>query len=169
QSIGTGCPAGSVIVEVAPDKKSFLFGFSQMHLENPNPEGKLVQFKNFLASIRLHVPSGLQASVATVRVRGYAYLDEGITARHTSKYTFAGQPIPAKARADLIGPYDSDYDFSDLVPPAAAVWSKCGSSAIFGIDTQLQLDATANPTGAAIVRASGDEGINIHVLRYRRC
>src|SRR5690606_9572160 len=137
QTIGAGCPAGSVIVEVAPDKKSFLVGFSQMNLENPSPEGKLVQFKNCLASIKLHIPNGMQVSAQTVNTRGYAFLDQGITARQTSKYTFAGQPIPMKGRADLVGAYDSDYDFSDAPTIVSKVWTKCGASAVFGIDTQL--------------------------------
>ena len=171
QLVGTGCPTGSAIVEVAPDKKSFLIGFSAMTLNNPNPAGATVQYKNCLASIKLHIPNGLQVSVATVNTRGYAFLDQGITARQTSSYTFAGYPIPTKVRGDLAGPFDDDFDYSDAVPFASRTWTQCGASAIFGINTKMQLNATANPTGTAIFNTEQVDGrfTIVYQVEFRPC
>ena len=171
QVAGTGCPAGSVIADVAPDKKSFLVGFGAMTLDNPNPAGATVQYKNCLASIELHIPVGWQVSVATVNMRGYAFLDQGIAARVTSSYTFAGYPIPTTARGDMTGPFDDDYDYSDAVPLASRTWTQCGAPAIFGINTKMQLNATANPTGTALLNTDGiDERFTIvYQLEFRPC
>ncbi|PRQ02217.1 hypothetical protein ENSA5_25520 [Enhygromyxa salina] len=156
---GAGCPVGNpgtVTTQISPDKKSFIVIFRDMLLENP--PGPPVKTLNCLASIKLHVPGGWQVSVATVNTRGYAFLEQGLKARQTSSYFFAGDPVGFSAHTQLKGPYDDLYVFSDKVPFQSLVWSKCGGSAIFAINTTLNLNAIANKTGYGIFNSTDIDG-----------
>jgi hypothetical protein len=171
KGVGPGCPPGTFDYTIAEDKKSFIIGFFELRLENPNPAGKKVQYTNCLATVKLHVPGGLQVSVATVNSRGYAFLDPGIRGRQTSKYFFAGVPVGTKLHTELAGPYDSDYDFTDAVPFGSSTWSPCGQSAIFAIDSSLQLNAVANPNGTALFNLNDIDGRfeMVYQLQWQQC
>ncbi|KIG11753.1 putative secreted protein [Enhygromyxa salina] len=154
---GVGCPLpGSAVAQISSDKKSFILIFKDMLLTNPPPPP--IKTTNCVASVKLHVPSGWQVSVATVNTRGYAFLEKKIKARQTSNYFFAGQPVGFSAHSDLVGPFDDFYVFSDEVPFQSLVWSPCGTSSIFAINTSLQLNAIANPTGNGIFNNTSIDG-----------
>jgi hypothetical protein len=157
QAFGVGCPTpNSTLTDIAPDKKSFIVIFRDMVLENPG--GSSVKTTNCQASVQLHVPNGWQVSVATITTRGYAFLDQGIKARNSNKYFFAGDPIAYVAHTELVGPYDDFYDFPDQVPFQSVVWSKCGASALFEINTTLLLNAKANKHGIGIFNTTSQDG-----------
>ncbi|PRP98624.1 DUF4360 domain-containing protein [Enhygromyxa salina] len=156
---GAGCPSnkpGSVVSQIATDQKSFILIFQDMLLENP--PGPPIKTTNCLASVKLHVPNGWQVSVATVNTRGYAFLEKGLTARQTSNYFFAGDPIGFSAHTQLKGYYDDFYVFTDKVPFQSVVWSKCGASAIFAINTTLNLNAIKNKKGYGIFNTTDVDG-----------
>ncbi|WAS92099.1 DUF4360 domain-containing protein [Nannocystis punicea] len=155
-AFGPGCPPGTFDYTIAEDRKSFILGFYDLRLENPSPDGKKVQYTNCLATVKLHIPEGLQVSVSTVNSRGYAFLDPGIRGRQTSKYFFAGEPTSVKAHTELSGPYDDDYDFTDEVP--FLTWSECGEQVIYVVDSSLQLNATGNPGGTALFNLNNIDG-----------
>ncbi|PRQ09148.1 DUF4360 domain-containing protein [Enhygromyxa salina] len=154
---GVGCPKpGSAVGQISSDRKSFILIFKDMLLTNP--PGPPIKTTNCVASVKLHVPNGWQVSVATVNTRGYAFLEKGIRARQTSNYFFAGQPVGFSAHSELKGLYDDFYVFTDHVPFQSLVWSPCGASAIFAINTSLLLNAIANPNGNAIFNTTSVDG-----------
>ena len=156
---GVGCPKdkpGSIVAQISADKKSFIVIFQDMLLSYP--PGPPIKATNCVASVKLHVPGGWQVSVATVNTRGYGFLTEGVSARQTSNYFFAGDPVGYSAHSNLVGPYDDFYVFSDEVPFQSLVWSKCGTSAIFAINTSLLLNALANPWGFGIFNNTDIDG-----------
>lgn len=156
-AFGVGCPTpNSTLTDIAPDRKSFIVIFKDMVLENPG--GSPVKTTNCQAHVQLHVPNGWQVSVATINTRGYAYLDHGIKARNSNKYFFAGDPLAYVAHTDLVGPYDDFYDFVDQIPFQSIVWSKCGASALFEINTTLLLNAKANKSGIGIFNTTSQDG-----------
>lgn len=162
---GSGCPSPtSVTTQISSDRTTFLLIFDEMILENP--PAPAVKNINCTAGIQLHIPSGWQFSVATVDTRGYAYLSPGIRARQTSKYFFAGIPLGASYHATLVGLHDDIYAFTDTIPFESVVWSPCGGSAIFAIDTSLNLNAVLNPTGLAYFNAETVDGSFQKVLHW---
>ena len=168
---GTGCPDPYTVTPIiASDRKSFLLIFDDMHLAYSQGYAT-VQNITCSAGIKLHVPSGYQVALATVNTRGYAYLDKGIRARHTSKYFFAGDPIAFSPHATLKGPFDDLYDFTDYVPFESLVWSPCGGSAIFGIQSILNLNAIFNPHGQALFSNDTVDGKfqQLYHLKYKKC
>lgn len=167
---GTGCPNPYTVTPViSDDRKSFLLIFDEMVLEYP--PGPRIQNKICSAGIKLHIPGGWQVALATVNIRGYAYLDKGIRARQTSKYFFAGNPISFAPHATLKGPFDDLYDFTDEVPFQSLVWSPCGGSAIFGIQSVLNLNALGNPHGYGIFSNDTIDGQfrQLFLLQWKKC
>jgi hypothetical protein len=154
---GVGCPIpDSAVAQISSDKKSFILIFKDMLLTNP--PGPVVKTTNCVASVKLHIPSGWQVSVATINTRGYAFLEKGVKARQTSNYFFAGQAVGFSANTDLKGYYDDFYVFSDQVPFQSLVWSPCGTSAIFAINTSLLLNAISKPKGIGIFNNTSIDG-----------
>ncbi|MBP7243657.1 DUF4360 domain-containing protein [Amaricoccus sp.] len=154
---GKGClTPDSVSTLISDDRKSFIIIYDKMLLENP--PGPAVKATNCQAAVKLHIPGGWQVSLATVNTRGYAFLEKGIKGRQTSSYIFAGVPLGAKFHTELKGPFDDFYDFTDVLALESVVWSPCGASAIFGINTSLNLNAVANPEGNAIFNTTDTDG-----------
>lgn len=163
---GSGCPDPSTVTAIiADDAKSFLLLFDDMYLEYP--PGSTIQNKTCSAGIQLHIPGGWQVALATVNTRGYAYLDQGIRARQTSKYFFAGRPLAYAPHTELRGPFDDLYDFTDQIPFESIVWSPCGGSAIFTVQSILNLNARKNPHGQAIFSNDTIDGMFQQVLHWQ--
>jgi hypothetical protein len=164
---GKGCPKGdpnTVEVVIADDKRSFVIIYRDMELTNPpGPKSKNL---NCHAAVDLHIPAGVQVTLATVNTRGYAYLDEKIEAAETSSYFFAGVPIGIYPHKTIEGPHDGFFEFSDSVPLPSPVWSACGASARFEIKTILHLNATKNPDGEAIFGAA-DTDVMFQTLKWQ--
>lgn len=167
---GPGCKTPDTVTTIiSEDKKSFLILYDDMQIRNPG--GSKVKTINCAAGVRLHVPGGWQVALATVNTRGYLYLENKLRARQTSNYFFAGKPIGAYAHSEFKGPYDDFYEFSDQVPFESLVWSACGTSAIFGINTTLNLNAAANPTGEGIFSTDTTDGMfqTLLLWQFRKC
>jgi hypothetical protein len=163
---GPGCPDPSTVTTViSADRTTFLVIYDQMILNNP--PGPAIKNLNCVAGVKLHVPNGWQVSLATVDTRGYAYLSQGVKARQTSEYFFAGQPLGAAYHSLLTGFYDADYQFTDLIPFQSIVWSPCGASAIFAINTKLNLNAVSNPNGLAYFNTQTTDGKFEKILHWQ--
>jgi hypothetical protein len=154
---GVGCPDPSTVTAIiSDDRTSFLVIFDEMVLEYP--PGPKVKNTNCVAGVKLHIPNGWQFSVATVDTRGYAYLDPGMRARQTSQYFFAGNPLATVYHSSLLGYMDGNYSFTDAIPFTSIVWSPCGGSSIFAIDTQLNLNAIQSPNGLGYFNTTSLDG-----------
>jgi hypothetical protein len=166
---GKGCPKGdpgTVETTISEDKKSFIVNFRDMELSYP--PGKTKQTTNCQADVSLHVPGGWQVSLATVTTRGLAILDNKHKANQTSTYFFAGNPPQKQYHTDIVGPQDGYfYQFTDVIPIESLVWSKCGASAIFSINTSLILDTSKNPGGQAIFNSTSMDGGFEKILQYQ--
>ncbi len=173
---GKGCPKGdpdTVETTIAEDKKSFVVTFRDMELAYDSMAGKPTkQTTNCQADVSLHVPGGWQVSLATVTTRGLAILDAKHRANQTSTYFFAGNPPQKQYHADIKGPQDGYfYQFTDVIPIESLVWSKCGASAIFSINTSLILDTSQNKKGQAIFNSTSmDAGFEkILQFQWKKC
>ena len=145
---GAGCPEpASVAAQVSADHQSLRLSFAPMTLKNP--PGPAVKTTNCQAAIKLKIPAGWRFAIRTLSTRGFASLDQGVTARQTSSYTLAGAPVGVKLHTDIEGPHDDFFAATHFVSPASAVWSSCGGSSIFSVNTSLILNAVAEPGGHA--------------------
>lgn len=158
---GSGCPNEG---DVTVDKKSFRAVYHKMILKNP--PGPPLKSKDCIVSISLRIPPGWQFAPAKMGLRGRADLDKGVSARQTSAYFFAGDPVSSAHKTELRGKYDDEYVHVETVPEHELVWSPCGEPAIFAFDSYLQLNATKNLDGKAEVRVMAHK---IAAWRWRKC
>lgn len=165
---GTGCVDKSKYsVSIDSDRNSFMVMYNDMKLENPNEQGDTLQSRNCLVSVRLHIPGGLQIALARVISRGNATLAEGVTARATSRYWFAGESVGGEDSARMTGPYEDAFKYHGEVPLESLVWSPCGEPAIFAIDNQVTLNATNNPAGPSEITMIDSEGEFSQVVYWK--
>jgi hypothetical protein len=169
---GSGCrpeddPVTSVI---GPDGRSFIVIMPGMAL-NYSPPGALIQNKSCVAVLNLHVPQGIQVSVATVNTSGFASLGKWHSAAQYSRYFFAGQPLGSTFRTALVGPHDDVYRFTDQVAFASLIWSPCGASRDFAINTTVNLNTSYNRSQPAFISndtLDGEFRKELHI-QWRSC
>ena len=167
---GSGCrTSDSVVPIISEDRRSFIIIFNDMQLTYP--PGTLRQNISCVAVLKLNVPQGIQVSVGTINTRGYASLDSGHNATQISRYFFGGESIGSTFRTPLRGPFENVYTFTDQVAFSSVVWSPCGSTRDFAINTSLNLDTSGNPRGAALFNNDTIDGVFKKVLhiQWRPC
>jgi len=167
---GSGCRTDdSVTSVIGHDGQSFIIIFNDMQLTYP--PGTLIQNKSCVAVLKLHVPQGIQVSVATVNTSGFASLEHGHSAVQYSRYFFAGQPLGGSFRTPIVGPHEDIYRFTDQVAFSSLVWSPCGASRDFAINTTLNLNTSGNRRGAALFNNDTIDGAFQKVLhlQWRNC
>lgn len=152
---GPGCPGpGDVPTFISLDHQWFLVTFNRMFLSYP--PAPLVKNLSCTVGLTIHFPAGWQFALTTVTMRGYAYLSEGMRARHTRKYFFDENPGPP-SRTTLNGPYDGAFTLTDTIVPTA--WSHCGGMEILVIETSINLDALGNPDGVGMINTDGVDNV----------
>ncbi|UQA58838.1 DUF4360 domain-containing protein [Polyangium aurulentum] len=170
QASGSGCrTSDSVLPILSDDQQSFIIIFNDMQLVYP--PGTQLQSKSCVAVLDMHVPQGFQISLGTVITRGFASLDPGHRARHTSRYFLAGNPLGATFTSVLRGPMEDVYQSTDRILLGSETWSPCGSNVLLGINTSLFLDASSNRRGASLFNTDTTDGVFQKVLHvsWRRC
>lgn len=160
---GSGCPAGSAAVAVAPDNTAFTVTYSK-YLAQVGVGASPTDFrKNCQLAVRVHVPQGFTYAIAKADYRGYAYLEQGATARTQASYYFQGQTQTAVRTHNFTGPVDDNWQTTDITDVAALVYAPCGELRNFNINTELRVNAgTSDPTSTTSFLAmdSTDGSIN---------
>src|SRR5262249_28584656 len=152
-----------------PDGKSFIITFDAY--EGTIDPGQAFATRDCMISLDVRTPAGVSFAVESVHEAGYLMLDEpGMTASHTAKYYFTGNPIPARElRSTMTGPYDNSFIFDDRIGVADLVWSPCSTRRRLNAQTRLLLQNNRGKTGsgyAAIGAARSDLRFDI---AWRQC
>jgi Domain of unknown function (DUF4360) len=167
---GTGCPAESARVEIAPDQKAFTVIFDQF-VAQLGPGIPLTESrKNCQVNVGLHVPNGFTYAITSIDYRGYANLAPGAQGMQKSSYYFQGQMPTASAWTTFNGSYDQDWQIRDTVETAALVWAPCGVERALNINAQLQIKKGTS-TGQSFMQMDSEDGSihQVYHLEFRRC
>jgi hypothetical protein len=168
--MGTGCPAGTTQTSISPDGKTFTTTFSAFEATVNNRQS--VAVKDCQLAIKLKSPSGLSYTVTEFYYQGYAYLEEGQTARQISRYYFQGAPVQAEeVRTDLKGPFDDTYTFEDKIRTTDFVWSPCGVERDLNVRATLRLQNSSKKDGyinLGAVDANTDTKVRFK-LNWKKC
>lgn len=168
---GTGCPVGSVAVELAPDRTAFTMLFSEF-VAQAGPGISPSQWRrNCQINFDLFVPSGWSYSVATVDFRGFVQLDPGVVGTQTATYYFSNQLQQASFDTVFVGPKDQDYLIRDEVGVENLVWSRCGETRPANINTSVRVNNRQNPRGSGMMTTDSIDGQIKQIFRiyWRRC
>eukprot|EP01083_Nonionella_stella_P208695 757147_1 len=131
---GSGCPKNSVSVTTASDGKSVSVLFSKYFAETTS--GKKTARKACSLAVPVDVEQGYSIGIFKVEYRGYAYVPDNGEAKFAAEYFFAGARGP-KVQEYFYEDEDNFYN-ADQLAIQAMVFSSCGASTIFRINTSIQ-------------------------------
>jgi hypothetical protein len=142
--VGTGCPDQSATVAFSPDRQVATITFSAFVAEaGPASDAEDVS-KNCLLIAEVNVPQGWQYALESVHHRGFAGLEEQVTATRQSVYAVSGSPVQATAPAQL-GSDDDDFIHEDIGAQTPGVWSSCEGGQMLWVATQAEVNNKARP------------------------
>jgi hypothetical protein len=166
---GTGCPAGSASVVVAPDQKSLSILFDSYVTEAGNPTGRQIDRKSCNLTVPVHVPQGYSVAVFHVDYRGFNALPAGATSRFNVEYFWAGSRGPI-VNNNFNGPLNQNYILSNNLLASALVWTPCGASVNLRVNSSLMTRTNASMQQAMSTVDSADLAAGlIYHIQWRRC
>jgi hypothetical protein len=143
---GSGCPAGTAAVAVSPDNTAFTVTYSD-YLAQVGKGSKPTDFrKNCQLNLVVHVPQGFTYAIASVDYRGYAHLEKGASSTEKASYYFQGSSQTSALSHNFSGPYDDNWQASDVSDIATVEWAPCGALRNFNINTELRVNAGTSDT-----------------------
>jgi hypothetical protein len=183
---GTGCPAGSAAIAMAPDNTAFTVTYSKYkasigvgHVSTNDAR------KNCQINVVVQVPSGFTYAIASTDFRGFHQLQgpsgtatTGASAQVRANYYFQGDPQTAQTVhtytwKDSDPDWGASYQFTDNVAVASLVWHPCGALRNLNINTELRAAAGGSDvktTTSDITLDSVDGEINTkYNFQWRNC
>lgn len=166
---GSGCPAGSAMATLSPDKKSLSIIFDEYVVEAGAVNRKRLARKNCSIAIPVHVPQGFSVSIIDVDYRGYVSLPSRAQARFSAEYFFAGIRGPQFTKT-FRGATDEDYVLRNKLGVHATVWSKCGADVNLRVNSSMmvRVRSTRDDALATVDSADFNAGIK-YQLQWKRC
>jgi hypothetical protein len=157
---GTGCPAGSVASNLAPDVTDVQFEFDSFVAQVG--ASLLDQRKSCQITIDLAVPAGFTYAVDRVIAHGSVVLDgQDARAKLGTMVYFQGQQAEQIESSTFTGPASRDYETAFQEAVSSLVFSPCGAER--ALNLKLQLAVTGKQALATL-----DEIEPIH-LTWQRC
>jgi hypothetical protein len=168
---GSGCPANTVTINLAPDARAFTLIFDQftVHTEPgaPPPESH----KNCKIQLTIRVPRGFAYALTAVDSRGYANLAPGARGLVRTAFHFPG-PEPDRTWRALTGPFNDDWQLREETDPGSLEWSPCNARRRLNLHTRLRVDRGSSAPGSSSLMAmdSLDGSVEqTYRLSWRRC
>ncbi|MEC7276683.1 MAG: DUF4360 domain-containing protein [Bdellovibrionota bacterium] len=166
---GSGCPAGTAMATLSPDKKALSIIFDEYFVEAGAVNRKRLARKNCSIAIPVHVPQGFSVSIIDVDYRGYVSLPRRAQARFSAEYFFAGIRGPRYTKT-FRGQTDKDYVLRNQLGLQATVWSKCGADVNLRVNSSMMVRVASTRDDALATVDSADfrSGIK-YKLQWKRC
>ncbi|MEE6258313.1 DUF4360 domain-containing protein [Plantactinospora sonchi] len=170
---GSGCPAGTAAVAVAPDNTAFTVTYSD-YLAQVGVGARPTDFrKNCQLALQVHVPSGFTYAILQADYRGYAYLEDGATATQRANYYFQGTSPTTYKSHPFSGPHDDNWQTTDTSDVTSLSYAPCGELRFLNINTELRVNAgTSDPrtTTSFMSMDSTDASINTtYHFAWKKC
>jgi hypothetical protein len=162
---GSGCPAGSVAMNVSSDRQALEVVFDSFVASRGNGYPLSESRKNCLINLDLGYPSGWQYTVASLDIRGYVQLDRGATAVENDQFYFQGQTSRASLSTTFRGPISQSYQVRDTLGASSQVWSPCGANRALNINLQAYVSG-----GSGLITIESPLNLtNSFRIQWRRC
>jgi hypothetical protein len=138
---GSGCPAGTTAVAVAPDNTAFTVTYSEYYAQVGVGAKPTDARRNCQLAVDVHVPGGFTYAISQTDYRGYGSLAKGASATQRATYYFQGTSPTAYRSHAFTGPFDDNWQTTDTVDVASQSWYPCGESRFLNINTELRVAA----------------------------
>ena len=166
---GTGCPAGSAAVALAPDAQSVSMLFDSFVVEAGGATRKTIGRKTCNIAVPVHIPQGYSVSIFRIDYRGFNSLPYGAYSRFNVEYFFAGTQGPQYQKT-FRGQLEDEYLIRNSVAASATAWSACGRSTVLRANTGMMVrtNSRRQDTLATVDSADINAGLLFN-LRWKRC
>ncbi|MBF0298387.1 MAG: DUF4360 domain-containing protein [Oligoflexia bacterium] len=162
---GSGCPIGTASAVLSPDKKSFKIIFDQYVAKAGGNTGISHDRKSCNLSIPISVPTGYSISLYKLyAISGYVNIPLGGQGEFNLEHFFAGTRGPAFKKI-WSGPIDSNYIIETTPSANSVVWSPCGQSVNFRINSSVYARTNSNSDEVMATVDTGIEG----KIQWRAC
>jgi hypothetical protein len=169
---GSGCPAGTANVAVAPDNTSFTVTYGT-YVAWTGGGAKPTDFrKNCQLSLLVHLPQGFTYAIAQADYHGYAHLQQGASGVERASYYFQGQSQTVRASHSFDGSYTGDWHATDSTDVASLVYAPCGEQVGFNVNTELRVKAaSSDPGGLNFMSMDSTHGSvnNVFHFAWKHC
>jgi len=169
---GTGCPLGTLAVNVSEDRGALTTTFTELVAESGPGISLSAGRKNCVISMTLGVPAGWQYTLGSAYLRGFVALDAGVREPFSTSAFFAGAGATARFQNIKNGPYEGDLVASDPTAFAGLPWSPCNQAREVLFNTSVRV---ARVSGNSSVRglftndSVDGEVTEVVGLAWRRC
>jgi hypothetical protein len=167
---GSGCPAGTTAVAVSPDNTAFTVTYSEYLAQAGGGASATARRKNCQLGLQVHVPGGFTFAVGSADYRGFAHLEPGASALTKANYYFQGDSANQAVSHNLSGPYDDDWQSSDVIESASMVFRPCGVDRNLNVNTELRVNAGFNGAASYIQMDSADGSVStVYHFAWKKC
>jgi hypothetical protein len=136
---GSGCHGTSTVV-VSPDRTAFTINYSTFIAQAGNGVPSVEFRKNCVANLRVHVPPGYGYTIDQADYRGFAHIEPGASALQRASYYFQGSTVTRFFEHVFRGPYDDDWQITDVIQPWDLPPPPCGEQRNLNISTELRVN-----------------------------
>ncbi|MDI1478199.1 DUF4360 domain-containing protein [Polyangium sp. y55x31] len=168
-ALGTGCPSGSVRAILANDGGHIVLidGALSASAGPGVPPSEQRVFCQVILDLD-YTPGYSYAVTNDYGFRGYAELEDGVTATLDVERYFTGEFGENPIQTTLRGPFAQGFVVRE---PAGAVgpFSPCGAQRPLNIRTAASVSKVGNPSGAGRIRLTPAWGVQMLRLHWRRC
>jgi len=169
---GSGCSAGTITVEEAPDNTSFQVTYRNF-VARVGPDARPTDIrKNWQVNLLIRVPQGYTYAIAKVEYKGSAELASGVSGLVRANFYAAGDPPMPYVTRSFNGPYNSLWQATDIRDEAHLIWAPCGQARTVNLNTELRLRAgVSHPPAASFMAMHTADGSARTVYHYawKRC
>ncbi|MFG2295977.1 DUF4360 domain-containing protein [Streptomyces sp. NPDC048603] len=145
---GSGCRPGSSTVDVAPDNSAFTVTYSE-YLAQVGFGAQPTEFrKNCQLGLRVNVPQGYTYAIAKVDYRGFASLQDQASGVQQAGYYFQGMSGTARRSHTFHGPFQGNWQVTDVTPVESLAFAPCGEKRNFNINTELRVNGGTSNTSS---------------------
>lgn len=169
---GPGCRQGTVTGNIAFDAKAFTLVFNDFIAEiGPGvPGGE--RATNCRVTLDIRIPNGWTYTLFDVDYRGFAFLEEGVSANLRSKYFFQASPNSFVQRSKSFEGYLSDnFSERNTLGIESLEWSRCGRQRALNIETEISLQNSSYPENYGLITVDSIDGqfTQVFGIRWARC
>lgn len=156
---GSGCPAGTALVEPAADNMTFLVSYSAFLAQAGAGAGPTDLRKNCQINLRVNHPAGWTYGIAQTDFLGFAHLEAGSTGLQRAMYYFQGSAATTKLSHPFTGPFSDNWQTIDRPSPKDIIWEPCGEKRNLNINTELRVSAgTSDPDTTSFMAMDSTRG-----------
>jgi hypothetical protein len=150
----SGCPAGSVAQNIAPDNQAFTLLFDSFVVEVGPGVAASEGSKDCRIDTTLKAPEGKSVAVVSLDYRGFVSLEAGVSAKLTVNFDSPedenknknsrnrdedeeGPQLVTALAKRFVGPLSQDYHLATRIPAKEVNWSTCDGTGHLRIHVTL--------------------------------